>query len=302
MKPAAFVTALFLMAGTAAHSQWSLLPQVGIENLRSSLRVNGQKAIGSLDGESAFKASLRTDYRFKGGHGPYASIGSSPSAIRLSFTDPQNLATNYSTKTNGQQWRLEGGYGLSFKPIYFKKGAAKNATSKSTQTISRTAVVKKSCGSYTYTYRCQRSSSTAQRQVKNTAFNMRLQPAVGIAYLPDTKETVAKDDNTVIYRAGNWNTAFVSSMGFELAKGTRQFLTLQLAYTKGLGNLGTQSVSTIADAKTIVTSLRSNASSWALTAGIPIQLTKRVAQPAKSAPKEEVEKVKTYKRCGRIVI
>ena len=107
MKPAAFVSALFLVMGTTAHSQWSLLPQLGIETPHSDLHVNGQKAIGSLDGESAFKAALRTDYRFKGGHGPYASIASSPAALRLSFSNPENLVTNYVTKTSGQQWRLE---------------------------------------------------------------------------------------------------------------------------------------------------------------------------------------------------
>jgi len=300
MKPAAFASALFLLLGTAAHAQWSLLPQLGIERPSADLRVNGQKVTGSLDGERVFKAALRTDYRFKSGHGPYASIGSSPAALRVQFDDPQDLSANYATATSGQQWRLEGGYGFSTKPIYFKKGGAKNAVSKSTQTMTRTVVVKKSCGSYTYTYRCQRSAP--QQQTKNTAFNLRLQPAVGMAYLPDVKETVTQKGNVTTYRAGNWNTAFVSSLGFELAKGTHRFLTLQLAYTKGIGNLGTQSVSTITDAKTVVTSLRSNASSWALTAGIPIQLTKRTAAPVKSAPKQEVEKERTYKRCSRTVI
>lgn len=301
MKPAAFVSALFLLVATAAHAQWSLLPQIGIDNPHSSLHVNGQKALSTLYGNHYFKTALRTDYRFKGGLGPYISIGSSPAALRLSFDNPENLVTNYTKEASGLQWRLEGGYGLSTQPIYFKKGAAKNRTSKSTtQEVTRTAVIKKSCGSYTYTYRCQRSKES-QKLTKNTAFNMRLQPAVGMAYLPNTKATVVQEGNATTYRTGNWNTAFVSAMGFELAKGPHRFLTLQLAYTKGIGNLDTRTISTVADGKTIVTSLRSTASSWALTAGVPISLSKKAAA-VKSAPKKEVEKVKTYKRCGRTVI
>lgn len=304
MKPAAFVSALFLVMGTTAHSQWSLLPLAGIEKPQSSLYVNDQKAISSLGGDIAFKGILRADYRFKGSHGPYASVGSSPAAIRVSFSDPENIVNNYVKETSGLQWRLEGGYGLSTKPIYFKKGAAKSTASKTSQTKTYTTVVKKSCGSYTYTYRCQRSTAT-QKTAKNTAFNMRLQPAVGMAYLPAIEDDVVQDGASTLYRAGNWNTAFVSSLGFELAKGAHRFLTLQLSYTKGIGNLGTNTISTVVDGKNVFTSLRSNASSWGLTAGIPIMLTKKTTQPVKREVKkevEQVEKVKTYKRCGRTVI
>jgi hypothetical protein len=197
---------------------------------------------------------------------------------------------------------LEGGYGLSTKPIYFKKGAAQKPAAKKSISETRTTVIKKSCGSYTYTYRCQRSKEP-EKQPENTAFNLRLQPAIGMAYLPNTKEHITQEGNSYTYRAGNWNTAFVSTMGFELAKGSRSFLTLQLSYTKGIGDLGTRTISTIADAKTVETSLRSTASSWAVTAGVPILLTKRAARSAKSEPKKETEKQKTYyKRCTRTVI
>lgn len=301
MKPAAFVSALFLLAGTAAHSQWSLLPHVGIETPHSNLYVNGQKAVASLGGTSFFKAALRTDYRFKGGHGPYASMGSSPAALRLSFTDPETLSTTYATQTGGQQWRLEGGYGVSSRPIYFKKGAATSATRKTTSSQTNTVLVKKRCGSETYMYRCQRSAAL-QKLTKNRALNMRLQPAVGMAYLPNTKATVVPEGRSTRYRVGNWNTALVSSIGVELARGPQRFLTLQLAYTKGIGQLHTRTVATVVDGKTTLTTLRATASAWALTAGIPIQLTKRTAAPVPRAPKQDVEKTKPYKRCGRTVI
>ncbi|HYH14682.1 MAG TPA: hypothetical protein VD794_05670 [Flavisolibacter sp.] len=300
MKPAAFATAVFLCLGTTANSQWSILPQVGIEKLNSSLHVNGAKVISSLDGNSSFKAALRSDYRFKGGHGPYVSVGSSPSAIQLNFSNPESPINSFAKEVNDLQWRLEGGYGYSSKPIYFKKGAAKkSATTTRAKEETRTILVKKSCGSYTYTYRCQRSKEP-QKQLKNTALNMRLQPSVGMAYLPNTKETMAQEGASYIYRAGNWKTALVSSMGFEFAKGANRFMTLQLSYTKGIGNLDTRTLSAVSGAKTVVTSLRSTASSWALTAGVPLVLGKKPA--VKAAPKQEVEKTKIYKRCGRTVI
>jgi hypothetical protein len=304
MKSAALLVALFLCAGMAAHSQWRFLPQIGIDNLKSSVYVNDQKALSSLSGSTAFKAALRTDYLFKGGHGPYASIGSSPSAISLRFDNPENLASNYRVESSGLQWRLEGGYGFSTKPIYFKKGAAKSSSAKTSSTKSETytTTVKKSCGTYTYTYRCHRS--TPQKQTQNEAFNLRLQPSVGMAYLPGIKDDVVQDGGSTLYRAGNWNTGFVSALGFELAKGTHRFLTLQLSYTKGIGNLDTRTVTTVADGKTVVTSLRSTASSWALTAGVPIHLTKKAPSAIKSEPKKEkTEKCRSYyKRCTRTVI
>jgi hypothetical protein len=306
MKPAALLVALFLCVGMAAHSQWRFLPQIGFDKNKASVDVNGQEAISSLTGNTAFKAALRTDYLFKGGHGPYASIGSSPSAISLSFDNPENLANNYIKETSGLQWRFEGGYGISTKPIYFNKGAAKNSTTKnsSSQIEDYTVVVKKSCGSYTYTTRCHRPT-TPQKQAQNEAFNMRLQPSVGMAYLPNVKEDVVQEGATTIYRAGNWNTAFVSALGFELAKGSQRFLTLQLSYTKGIGNLDTRTITTVADGKTIVSSFHSTASSWALTAGVPISLTKKQSNTAKQESKKETsEKCKSYynKRCGRTVI
>ncbi|ANE51747.1 hypothetical protein [Flavisolibacter tropicus] len=306
MKPAALLVALFLYAGMAAHSQWRFLPQMGIDNLKSSLYVNDQKASSTFSGSTAFKAALRTDYLFKGGHGPYFSVGSSPSAISLSFANPENLTNNYSVESSGLQWRLEGGYGFRSKPIYFKKGAANNSTTKSSnsKTESYTTVVKKSCGTYTYTYRCHRSTPP-QKQAQNEAFNLRLQPSIGMAYLPSIKDDIVQEGGSTTYRAGNWNTGFVSALGFELAKGARSFLTLQLSYTKGIGNLDTRTVTTAVDGKTVVTSLRSTASSWSLTAGVPISITKKTTSTTKSETKKETsEKCKNYyyKRCSRTVI
>jgi hypothetical protein len=304
MKPAALLVALFLYAGMAAHSQWRFLPQMGIDNLKSSLFVNDQKALSSLSGSTAFKAALRTDYLFKGGHSPYFSVGSSPSAISLRFDNPETLVNNYIMESGGLQWRLEGGYSFRTKPIYFKNGASHKSTAKSshTKTETYTTEVKKSCG--TYTYRCHRST-TPQKQTKDEAFNLRLQPSAGMAYLPSIKDDVVQEGGSTIYRAGNWNTAFVSALGFELAKGTHSFLTLQLSYTKGIGNLDTRTVTTAIDGKTGVTSLRSTASSWALTAGVPISLHKKAPSTIKSeTKKEKTEKCRSYyyKRCSRTVI
>ena len=164
MKPAALLAALFLLIGTAAFTQWRLLPQIGMDRSNAELSINGLEDALPLQGESFFKAALRTDYRFKGGHGPYFSLGTSPSAIAVNFNNPESIVNSFSQGTSALQFRLEGGYGLTTKPIYFKKGAAATTAAKSTPSYTtKTVVVKKSCGSYTYTYQCQKKTPQKNR-------------------------------------------------------------------------------------------------------------------------------------------
>jgi len=69
MKPTLLITLLILMVSTAS-AQLSIVPQVGFENAATSFSVNDFR-YHPLTSEISPKATVRIDYRFKGGHGPF---------------------------------------------------------------------------------------------------------------------------------------------------------------------------------------------------------------------------------------
>lgn len=269
MKLSAFPCLLFLLIGSAANSQLSLLPQIGFEQSRTKVQYNKQDFFKPFT-QGNIQASLRADYRFKKGHGPFVNIASSPATVNINFTEPETLKDNFRVNKGSMQWRFEGGYQYSSKPIYFKKQAAKNATHK---TNTQNAGIKKSCGSSAYKAQCG-SKSRSSLAKKNPALNMRLQPSLGIAYRPGDNDVVNKGSNQYEYKAGNWNTALVSGLGFEFAKGAKRLFTLSVFHTQGLDDGKTQTLNTVTDSKNNVTYLRSDASGWGMNVGIPFSLTK----------------------------
>lgn len=119
MKIAAFPCLLFLLIGSAANSQFTLLPQIGFEQSNAKVQYNGADYIKPSGVQGNLQASIRADYRFKKNHGPFVSIGSSPAFVKFNFTDPETFNDSYKANKTSLQWRLEGGYQLSSKPIYF---------------------------------------------------------------------------------------------------------------------------------------------------------------------------------------
>lgn len=293
MKPVALLSMLFLLTATAS-AQFTLLPQVGFEGSKTSVQQNNLPSFSPLGQESALKAALRLDYRFKGGHGPFVGVASSPAVVAVNFMDPSNVANTYKAAAGSLQWRLEGGYQYSSKPIYFKKSSSKNEASKAT---AQKTEVRKSCGSSSYG-RCG-SQKTMTRVKPNKSLNMRLQPSAGVAYIPSVKEDLATEGNGYQYNAGNWKTAVVSGLGFEFGRGAQRLLTLGVYYTKGLGNLGTKTLTTAENGKTSITNFTSKASSWTMTIGVPFSLTKAKKEPVvKTVEPEEKQYYRTKSRCG----
>lgn len=141
---------------------------------------------------------------------------------------------------------------------------------------------------------------------------MKIQPSLGMAYIPGTgSDLVATNNNGSAgyqYRAGNWNTALLAGTAFEFGKNnTRQF-TVSVNYFKGLGNLGTETLTTQNSGKTVITNFESAASGWNLRVGIPFSLTQRKqakAAPAAAKPatqsKPKCGQYKPTYRCGRII-
>ncbi len=298
MKPAAFTSTLLLLIGSTASAQLTLLPQIGFEQSKTSVEYNNASSFSPLGSLGAFKANMRLDYRFKGGHSPFIGVGTSPAVVALQFTDPAAVMNNYTATAGSQQWRLEGGYQYSSKPIYFNKKAA----TKTYTVVTEKTETKKTCGGRTYTIT---KKETAVIQ-KNNGLNMRLQPSLGMAYVPNVKQDFTTNGTTYQYNAGNWNTAVVSGLGIEFAKGTQRLFTLSTFYTKGIGNMGTQTLNTTLEGKSYTSQFSSSSSSWGMMVGVPINLLKKKApetlKPAidKTVPKpQQQQKQQLYRsKCG----
>jgi hypothetical protein len=287
---------LLLSVGTAAHAQLSVTPQIGLENSQVSLSTNNS-SFSSLGSALAPRASVRLDYRFKKAHGPYVGFGTSPGITTVSTANPEAIMSNYSTTTGSPKLRLEAGYGFSTKPINLQK------PSFTTETKTVTRQVKTRCGTYSKTYQ-------VTTKKKNDTWNMRIQPSAGIAYTPaKSNGLVTQQDATGTvyqYKAGNWNTAVTTGVGFAFAKGAQQKFAVGLNYLRGIGNLGEQSLSTASEGKTSVNQLQSRASAWSLSFGIPFTLTKqkqevklvKAQQQKKSTHKSKCGASREYKRCG----
>lgn len=292
MKPVAITCTLVLLIVVTANAQLSFLPQVGFDQTKTSVRVNDLPSFSPMGFASNFKANLRTDYRFKKGHGPYLSIGTAPGAMAFSFSDVANAATNFTAASNDLQLRLESGYQYTSKPINLTK--PKNQTAKTT---AQTTETKYRCGSYSYSRQHRTATTVAAKPANN--LNFRLQPSIGVAYLPSVKNDLVATGTGYQYNAGNYKTAMVSGMGFEFAKGKQRLFTLSVFYTKGLGNLDEQTITNVENEKVSNTTLNSKSSGWGMMVGVPFSFTKnkKLIAPAKTtSPTPHKEYYKS--RCG----
>lgn len=285
MKPAACIVLLLL--ASKGYTQFSILPQIGFDNTKASVKANNQAFFSPLGYQSNLKATIRADYRLKGGYGPFIGLSTGPAAVQIKPANPSDLASNFKAFSAGtMQWRLEAGYQYSSKPIQFKSAAKKSAAKKETPSTS----FHSRCGAYHG--QCGRYKQTFARK-QPSYYNLRIQPSVGIAYLPDVKNNVITSEGGGHYLAGNWKAGLVAGMGFELGKGKQRLATLSVYYTKGFTNMGNETVNTSIAGKTSSGSFSSKSSGWALTLGVPFQLSGK----EKTAPKP-VERSAPHNRCG----
>ena len=312
MRSIALVGILFI--ATAVNAQkLSLTPQVGFENSKTFVNYNNLGSFIPLDGNFNPQVSLRLDYKFKQGFGPYIGASTSRSVVLYSFNDIDNGMNSYSTSRANMQLRLEAGYQFTTNPIKFKaKGSSGSSASKTRSSN------KSSCGSYSYRSSCSKSYSSnsdrcqsknsAARKVenKNKAAWVRLQPSVGVGFIPSPKTDVISKtqggQTTYEYRAGNWNTAMITGMGFEFGRNNQRLLNVSINYFTGIGNMNKQSVSSVSSTKTSVANLESKASGWNMRVGIPFTLAEKKSAGHKSERTKKTscsERIKTeYKyRC-----
>ena len=279
------LSGLFIVSSLAMNGQkLSLTPQVGFESSKTSVNYNSLGSFAPLGNVFSPQASLRLDYKFKQGFGPYFGASTSRSGVLYNFSNLEQGMNEYNAVKANMQVRLEAGYQFTTNPILFKKTKKPTATS----TV-KPATKKSSCGNYSYrssctknytsqsSSRCQSKSNTAKKaESKNNGGWVRLQPSMGIGYIfaPKT-DIVSKTDGvqtTYEYRAGNWNTAFLTGMGFEFGRNKQRLVNVSINYFTGIGNMGKQTISNVSGIKTTHATLESSASGWNMRIGIPFTL------------------------------
>jgi hypothetical protein len=289
MKPAALV-GIALLTTAIANAQFTLTPQIGFDLSKTTISFNHSenannyaqaKAISPLGSKSSVKASLRGDYRFKKGHGVFASVGTSPAVVEYSFENPLTASTNYKASTGPLQWRLEAGYMFTSKKINLQKSSGKEKSSK---------VEARNCSPFG----CGARKSSAK---ENQNLNLKLQPSLGFAYLPVIKDDIIKEGSSYKYNAGNWNTGIVTGLGFELGKGRNRLFSVNVSYTKGLGNLDEKTVTEYLSSKPYTTGFTSKTSSWGMTIGVPFGFAKHHNSATKSNHKSSQQKQGCRSRC-----
>ena len=305
MRTAALTLVSLVAFGYATKAQkFSLLPQVGFENSKATIRYNDLSSFSPAGVSFSPQVGLKFTYTSKPGHGVFLGAASSRSIVPFSFTDPENGMNNYKTTTGDMQLRFETGYQFNSKPLYFKKTGT-NTVKQAENKIAE----KKSCSSSSYRSHCLKNKSTASRsatpgkqkqtlQSTNRGSWVRLQPSVGMGFIPAVKtDVITKIENgqtAYEYRAGNWNTALMTGMGFEFGKNKTRLFTLSINYFKGIGNLDKQTISTVTATKTLTTQLQSKVSGWNMRIGVPFTLGAK-----KPAIKQQTQKKTQQSKCGQ---
>ena len=299
-----YLSSLVIIFGCVAQAQLSIVPQFGIETSKTSVSYNNSSNYSPLGVKLSPHASLRADYKFKQGHGPFIGFATTRSAVEYSFRNPETGKTNYTAERDDKHLRLEGGYSLTTKPIYFNKSGSKNKSSNNSAERSNT---KRSCGDFYAASRCGKKSSQATSSSNSGKGSwVSFQPSAGLAYIPTADaaeiETVGQGTATSYeYAAGNWKTAFIAGAGFIFGKNDQQKLIVSINYLKGIGNLQKETLTTTYDAKPTTTTISSNASNWNLRIGIPISFAKKPVaknEVIKIQEQKEIKKPAEQKKCG----
>ena len=292
---------LFVVSGFAANAQFTLQPQMGIENPLTKITYNNSAYYTPLEAQLAPRIALRLDYKFKTGHGAYLGLATSRSGVDYTFSTPETGMTNYTAAIGDMQVRFEGGYQFNTKPIYFKK----QSVSKANAPANVSTPERKGCGGYSYRYHCGEKSKVAQKPKENQSWFVRIQPSLGMAVVPASKgsvETNVKNGQaSYTYEAGRYTTALVTGAGFEFGAARKRLFTLNINYFKALSDQSASMVTQVGG-KDVVTSFNSKVSGWNASLGIPLSLSK-----TKQAPKTHTEVRKTscqdyYRtRCRRVI-
>lgn len=272
MRNAALVL-LFVALGYAAKSQqFTLLPQVGFENSKTKINYNDLGSFSPIGTKFAPQVGLRLNYSSKAGHGFFVGAATSQSTVAYSFADPETAQSSHTATAGNMQVRLEGGYQYSTKAISLGKSKS-NSSNSSSATGKTTSSYSSRCCFHS----CHRNQPS--KAPKNTGSWMKIQPSIGMAYMPgiksDVSTKVVNGQDVYQYNAGNWNTAVIAGTAFEFGRGSTRQFTVSVNYVKGIGNLDEETISSVSSGKLVTTTLSSTSSAWNVKVGIPFSLTSK---------------------------
>ena len=134
---------------------------------------------------------------------------------------------------------------------------------------------------------------------KNKGGWVRLQPSIGVGYIAAPKTDIVTKtqggQTAYEYRAGNWNTAFLTGMNFEFGRNKQRLLNVSINYFSGIGNMEKQTISNESGIKTNYATLESKASGWNMRIGIPFTLAEK-----KSGKHTTTNKTKRTSCCDKM--
>jgi len=298
MRPA-ILLCLAVAFACEANAQFTILPQIGFENTETEITYNKGKAFSPLCENISPQAAVRFSYNFKNASGPFLGFATSRSVVQYGFTDPETGMNAYTASKGPTQFRLEGGYQFSSKRIYFSNAPAEHHSLCSQyQKLAQLF----SCGG-THPNNCSGNKDNTVKtnaKTKDSRVWMRIQPLIGVAYLPNTPHSDISTKSgagqpVYEYNAGNWTTALLTGVNFEFGKEAQSKFIISLNCVNSLCT-GAKSITTGTENKSTTTTLKSYATGCNVRIGIPISFTKK-----QSVSKQQASEP-TYKpehRCGQ---
>src|SRR5688500_12776233 len=122
---------LSVVSGYAANAQFSILPQLALENSKTAVSFTKESFASTIGGRLSQQPARRLEYALKKGHGPFLGLATNQSLVKYNFSNPETGASAFTASRGSTQLRLEGGYQLSTKPIFFKSSTPSRTTSTS---------------------------------------------------------------------------------------------------------------------------------------------------------------------------
>lgn len=296
-----FVLVVFVFA---ANAQFTIQPQIGLENSRTSIKYNDQSFVPASMQFSPLLA-VHLAYSSKQGHGVFLGVSTSSSAIDFKFSDLQNAATSFNASRQNLQLRFEGGYQFSTKPIYFSKGNSSNTYANKTGRSCGGGGQHFCAGRMNCMHSCSRNAN--KTSAKNNGSYMRITPSVGLAFIPSQPSEIETQtqgtQTTYDYKAGAWNSAIIAGTAFEFGSNSHAKFVVNINYLQGLGNMDTKTINSTSNGKAIASSISSNTSGWNISVGIPISFTKNNNKKRECINRElqrlHDERMQNHRPCGQ---
>ncbi|HSU27181.1 MAG TPA: hypothetical protein VLJ68_02290 [Chitinophagaceae bacterium] len=263
----AILTSLVAVCACVANAQLTILPQIGAELTGNEISYNSRELSMPVGISFAPQVSIRLDYKFKTGFGPYIALGTTRQTISFVFSDLENGMNDFKTSAGNMKLRFEAGYQLTTKKFFFPS----SDHSKSHSKYAGRSMSKESCSSSRNLPPCCSSKSSAKERSKTKGTWMKIQPNIGFAFIPGTGSSdILQKGSTYEYKAGNWNTAFTGGAGLEFGRNTKRSFVISFNYVKGFSNMGPRTISVVSAGKTTSATLSSESNSFNIRVGIPI--------------------------------